>query len=175
MENEVSFPGLGRLDRIGSTYALTLARFSLKNVGGSMPYVTVLPMKGNQEKTMGGSLGFLKRIWLATWRKTDSAMTPPSSMETWAAGLNVWNCWASGCAAKSCRRPIVRECRVARESRVAWAFGVEGGGGEGGRKGRKGRYSGVIGEKRNRGRGYGTDGQSENGSMVGTRRGLFCT
>lgn len=38
---------------------LTFLLFSLKNRGGSMPYVTVLPIKGSQWKTTGGSLGFL--------------------------------------------------------------------------------------------------------------------
>ena len=36
-----------------------------------MPYVIVLPIRGNQWKTIGGSLGFLKRTWCMTFKDAD--------------------------------------------------------------------------------------------------------
>jgi hypothetical protein len=45
-----------------------------KNLYGSMPYVTVLPMTGNRWKTTGGWLGFLSSSWFRTLSTTASTI-----------------------------------------------------------------------------------------------------
>jgi hypothetical protein len=53
--------GLAAMLHHGGGKSVTFLRISLKNFGGSIPYVTVLPMKGNQWKTTGGSFAFLRK------------------------------------------------------------------------------------------------------------------
>lgn len=71
-----------------------------------MPYVTVLPMKGNQWKTTGGSLGFLSRICFKTLRTTERTMTPKPMTKTWDVVPSLSRCWDAG-PATCWRRPMV--------------------------------------------------------------------
>jgi hypothetical protein len=48
--------------------------FAKKNLYGSMPYVTVLPMTGSRWKTTGGSFGFLSSSWVRTLRTMASTI-----------------------------------------------------------------------------------------------------
>ena len=61
-----------------------------------MPYVMVLPTKGNQWKTMGGSLGFLNSSCDKTLRTTETKITPKTTVPTWEAVPSWENCWDSG-------------------------------------------------------------------------------
>lgn len=75
-----------------------------------MPYVTVLPMTGNQWKTTGGSLGFLNKTWWRTFRKTTAARKPASTTPIREAKESSANFWVSGSkwTAASWSRPMAR-------------------------------------------------------------------
>lgn len=54
---------------------------SAKNFNGSMPKETVLPSKGNQWKTTGGSFFVKKNNWRKTWKVT-AATSPVAAYAT---------------------------------------------------------------------------------------------
>jgi hypothetical protein len=49
---------------------------------GSIPYVTVLPMKGNQWKTTGGLFAFLNRTCDSTFTTTETEMKVRKAVKT---------------------------------------------------------------------------------------------
>lgn len=73
-----------------------------------MPYVTVLPIKGNQWKTTGGSLGFLNINWFKTLRTMERTMKVTATTPTWDAVPSSLKRWDSGPATSS-RSPMIAQ------------------------------------------------------------------
>lgn len=76
-----------------------------------MPYVTVLPIHGNQWKTIGGSLDFFRRTWLRTFNTTAST-TNEAKPATARRGVGAFEVKLPSGPATFSRSPIAAEMAV---------------------------------------------------------------
>lgn len=83
-----------------------------------MPYVIVLPIKGNQWKTTGGSLGFLNSTCFRTLKKTEVNKRPATANPTCDTTDSFDSCWDRG-PEISCTRPILTRM-LSSDSQYLW-------------------------------------------------------